>query len=93
MESTFFMYDLTVLLEKVNYDAEIGNIVNAIESELKKNKITGEIIISFNISQNRSIEIPTTLKNSKNLTLLFPSDNKRYYNLYFTDSDMQNLKI
>lgn len=83
MESTFFMYDLTVLLEKVNYNAEIGNIVNAIESELKKNKITGEIIISFNISQNRSIEIPTTLKNSKNLTLLFPSDNKRYYNLLF----------
>ena len=42
------MYDLTVLIEKVNYDTEIGNIVSTIESELKKNNLTGEIIISFN---------------------------------------------
>jgi len=75
------MYDLTVLLEKVSYDAEIGNTVNAIESELKKNNITGEIIISFNSLQERTIEIPIILKKSENLTLLFPSDNKRYYNL------------
>jgi dolichol-phosphate mannosyltransferase len=75
------MYDLTVLIEKVNYDAEIGNIVSTIESELKKNNLTGEIIISFNALPDKTVDIPIALKNLKNLTLLFPGDNKKYNNL------------
>jgi len=75
------MYDLTILIEQGNSDTEIGNVVNAIESELKKNNITGEIIISFNTLLDRTIEIPITLKNSKNLTLLIPGDSRKYNNL------------
>lgn len=75
------MYDLTVLIEKGNFDAEIGNIVNAIESEFKKNNITGEIIISFRTLPERTIEIPITLKNSKTRTLLFPGDGRKYNSL------------
>jgi dolichol-phosphate mannosyltransferase len=75
------MYDLTVLIEMVCYTAEIGNIVSAIESELKKNNITGEIIISLNNLSEKTCDIPVTLKNLKNLTILFPDDNQENNNL------------
>ena len=75
------MYDLTVLIEMVCYHAEIGTIVSAIESELKKNNITGEIILSFNTIPDKTFDIPNNVKNLKNLTLLFIGDNKKFNDL------------
>ena len=76
------MYDLTVLIETFSHDAGIENVVNAIESEIKNKNLLGEIIIYFNTLSNKSCDEPINLKtNSKNLTILFPWDNKEYQNL------------
>jgi dolichol-phosphate mannosyltransferase len=59
------MYDITVIIPTFNEEANIKNIIDAVDGVLKKNAINGEILVVDDNSSDQTIAFVNDLKKTK----------------------------